>query len=471
MSKYNNNKKKNSIMKNIQRLRNEIEEIRIQNLNLMENLRPYEKWYEDAEEIIFSSRMRRKPKHHRSLALINRLSRDFNDIFSSLSSDSSDSESLPNRKTSQLNDDDDFYEIENLSGKNDDSNIQNRSMNTPKQKIDLNKLTQYLQKTGYKTPKQVFNTNKSATLHPFSITKQIQNNSSFERNTNYSMLPTRQNQEFNKPNNQPNINQTPNQIGNQYSMPAHPQLIQNNSQNQDLSTIKTNQYVYKTSPRSIPKVSQIGANSMLSNIVSQQKNVNINDANSKNPQKILNQVPLSNKLKNLPIKDHQTEDQKSDNSNATISGFNFTFGNNQANMIFNDYYKIDHNTNTTENNFGNQLKIISNKTINLDENNNDHEDTNTKINFDKSDIEAKESINLDDDKKQSEIDDFSSNLDDFQIGFLLEPPPIPEIKILNRRFGESSDNEDQITQNSDSDKKNIQQENQHTLLTPIFKFG
>lgn len=132
MLQNDSNKKKNSVMKNIQKLRNEIEEIRVQNLALIENLKPYEKWYDETKEMLFSSyKTRRRLEMSRS----NSNSHYFSvSSSSSLSSESSDTEVKSQAFENQKNSDD-----ENDEFFSDDEYIQKKGPATVNKKPTSNK--------------------------------------------------------------------------------------------------------------------------------------------------------------------------------------------------------------------------------------------------------------------------------------------------------------------------------------------
>ena len=99
--------KRNAIMANIQKIRNEIEEIRQQNNFLLEAIKPYENWYEKAEQIIYStSKINKKIRSNKNKNVYVH-HQDSSDLSStSLSSEGSDSDVIFEKKNENDSDSD-----------------------------------------------------------------------------------------------------------------------------------------------------------------------------------------------------------------------------------------------------------------------------------------------------------------------------------------------------------------------------
>lgn len=459
MSKHDSKEKKKAIMRNIQMLRNEIEEIRIQNLTLLENLKPYEQWYEETRELLFSStKIRRRSESSQPKSLISRYSRNQSDSSSSLSSESSDTENksqtYENQESSEK--DEDYLEEDKLDTKNITSNNQAQNTNLSSQKKNFPSLSSLYGNLFMNSTLQMHNQNGSNTLHPATNLNPLQNSNP---NLNIGFTNVNQKQPISPLNNQLSTGKPIHQSNSPYTFPTELHKKETNLQskkpNQRMSNklAKGNQSPFRTSP----KISQIGAKSMLSNIVSQQKKIEQNNEKNssiKEPQQISQHIPLSNNYLYIPRKTATNEitsfeyrnNINSYNNSAINSIINMNYNNRESNAY--NEYDLDSLNND----------IFDIPTVQLDENKNE------------SDLSFRSFININSNINSNEnnhtLNDFKSQFD-----FIIEPPPIPGIQISKRKNSDSNSDFDLSEEEEKQDKQNKQQTNQKTILTPIIKIN
>lgn len=391
--------KRNAIMANIQKIRNEIEEIRQQNNFLLEAIKPYENWYEKAEQIIYStSKINKKIRSNKNKNVYVH-HQDSSDLSStSLSSEGSDSDVIFEKKNENDSDSD-----------NDEEYIE--------------------------TPKLVYedkNKIKKTNNLPVAVTMK-KGSPPISTNFNISNYPKFLNQSNQLQNSNANVGKCFNYVTPQYVNNAKPNafyIYSNDKRNQEVNT--TNNFHTQNKLQIMAQSSHIQMPIYQS--LSFQQSKFQDDINSFSNQPNYNEIPIVS----------TTIIKQDDNSENNANNLNYQPTNPPNQISFSYQAFLSNQTNSSINKSKSNIHSPSQspiiKLFNQKSQTN-NQDNNISVH------------NLEENHTMSDSQHHENDINDIFFDFSYEPPINPEIQVFNREFDTKNENSNHIN----DDKKEKQE--------------